>query len=123
MDLLTTSRFEFLNDTVVIGRNRILVKRVFGQTAGSFGIATLVPAVSNKKLRIFGFMLASSSTFTFSFRSGSTALSGDLIFPASSILQLKFDPIGIVETAIGAAFGIGLSGTGIKVYSVLYGEI
>lgn len=80
--------------------------------AAASGDNTLVSAVTGKKIRVLSAFLVASNTVTVRFESGAsgTALTGQMVLGASTVVPFAYNPHGHFETAAGALLNLELSG-------------
>ena len=67
-------------------------------SASSSATATIAPAVTSAKLRVLQYLVVSEATTTVSFKSSTTALTGNMIFDKGGQAACNY---GLFETAVG----------------------
>ena len=75
----------------------------------SAGDNTIVAAVTGKKIRVLQYALVVAAETTVIWKSGTTAITGDMTFAANGGISTPFSPIGLFETAAGEALVLNLS--------------
>lgn len=82
--------------------------------AAAAGDNTLVAAVTSKKIRVLSLFLVNGHTATQTVRlesaAGGTALTGQMILAANSVLVLPFNASGWVQTVAGELLNLELAG-------------
>jgi hypothetical protein len=79
--------------------------------ADSGGGSEIVAAVAGKRIIVTGFGLVSTSTDTFQFKSGTTAITGDMKGAAGAALVAPYSAKGHFKTAAGEALNLIVSST------------
>ena len=87
-------------------------KRYAKIDCGASGDNTLVGAVADQKLVLLGLVLVTNADVAVTFKDGSTAVTGAMSLPADGD-KLVWPPseVGYLETSVGAALVLNLSGT------------
>ena len=102
-------KMPLLNDNIALSLRKDIKRSKI--TAASSGDNTLVSAVSGKKIVIMSILVVlGSAETTLIFKSGSTDLTGSMVFSDNSGPNLGYSPMGHLETASGEAFILNLSG-------------
>lgn len=78
-------------------------------SAASSGANTLVAAVPGKAIRVLSFMLVAAAGVSVNFESGTTDISGVMLLAAGTPVAERV-PWGVLQTAVGQALGLTLSG-------------
>ena len=72
--------------------------------------ATLVAAVTGKRIRVLNYAIVADAAVEVNFESDTTDISGPMSLPANGGVSANGWPAGVFETAAGAALKITLSG-------------
>lgn len=72
----------------------------------------IVAAVTGKRIRVLSYTIVAAAAVTVRFESGAggTALTGQMSFAANGGASTAFNPLGLFETAQGAALNMELGG-------------
>ena len=95
--------------TAIIKTGYGIVPKYAKIDVASAGDNTIVAAVAGKKIRVLQYALVVGAATTVIWKSGSTAISGDMSFDANSGISSPFSPVGLFETAAGEALVLNLS--------------
>lgn len=88
----------------------------------SAGDNTIVAAVTGKKIRVLQYALVVSAATTVIWKSGTTAITGDMSFAANGGISSSFSPSGLFETAAGEALVLYLSASNPVSGHLVYAE-
>lgn len=111
-----------LNQYVTVSGADCQVKRAVISAAAAAD-NTIVAAVSGKRIVLLGLFLVSTSANGLTLKSDSTAISGAMAVAANGTLVLPVSDRGYVETAVGEALKLALSGATQVSGAVTYIEI
>lgn len=87
------------------------------------GVNEIVAAVSGKKIRVLGGVVAVATAVGLRFRSATTDLMGHTALPATSQLDINWTPWGALETNVGEALNLTASTTTVIGGFLTYQEI
>lgn len=82
--------------------------------ANNSGDMTIVSAVSGKRIKLIAGFFVAAADVTVAFKSGSTALTGDMAIAAHSGIVWPLNEVGYLVTAVNQALIINL-GSGVQV--------
>ncbi len=92
-------------------------------STGSSGDNTIVPAVTDKKIRVLAYMFISSGNVTATWQSDSTNISGPMPLIASTGVSAGYNPKGHFETSTGESLQINQNSTAVLGGQITYLEI
>ncbi len=97
------------SDVVSVGTTTVAPKfAVINRNTTGNGTA-VVAAVTSKKIRVLRFSFVHAGAVTVKWQSGTTDISGPMVFDAAGGMVEPFSPYGICETASGLALNLNLS--------------
>lgn len=101
-------KMPLVNDSILVSKRTEIKRAVI--TAASSGDNTLVAAVSGKQIVVMSIIVVlGAAETTLIFKSGSTNISGSMVFADNSGINKGYSPMGHLETAVGEALILNLS--------------
>jgi hypothetical protein len=87
------------------------------------GTASVVAAVTSKKIRVLAYSLIASAAMNVTWKSASTSISGAMPVAQNGGLAPGFCPVGIMETAAGEALQLTTDAAGTVGGQLTYVEV
>jgi len=99
------------SDLVSVGTTTVAPKYAVINRSSTGNGTAVVAAVTAKKIRVLRFSFVHAGAVTVKWQSGTTDISGPMVFDAAGGMVEPFSPYGSFETAAGVALNLNLSAT------------